>query len=252
MRVEVRQSFDDYVKQAHESAQEILTANGAAIRGLRHFHDFVGSAVWADGADLPPLSSMLTMNAHMLFLSGAHAAMQGHAAAVFPLLRTALENACYAFLIARKPDLQAIWLNRHDNEAARRASRAVFTPAVRETAAAINALQPESGNIVLECYDSAIDSGAHPNPKGLFHHLSISDTRTDGSFAVSLTALHATDAFETQRALIACLDFAFAIALLMSRLRPELTEALATSLSRMNDMKDEAIREFGLSDRREV
>lgn len=229
----------------------MLEADNAAVRGFRLFHAFVARGKWAEGANLSPVAGFLTMNAHMLFLAGAHTALQGHAAATFPLLRTALENVCYAFQIAKDHSLEEIWTSRHRDAQARAKSRAAFTPAVRNTAAAINAIQPDSGNVVMECYDSSIDFGAHPNPRGLLGYLGFSEAATDGTTAVSLTALHGADAFDTQRALIACLDFAWVIALVMVRLRPALTEDLASELAQLNAAKEHAIREFGLSDIRD-
>lgn len=250
MQVQLTLSFDNYIESAHGTARSLIEANNAAVRGFRLFHAFVAGGKWADGANLSPVAGFLTMNAHMLFLAGAHTALQGHAAAIFPPLRTALENVCYAFLIARDPTLETVWIKRHQDEAAKRASRAAFTAAVRDTAAAINAMQPESGNILVECYEAAIDFGAHPNPRGLLGYLAVSEPEAHGT-VVSLTALYGADAFDTQRALIGCLDFACVIALVMARLRPELTEALVIELAQLNEAKEAAIREFGLLDRRD-
>jgi hypothetical protein len=249
MKIQLEKTFDDYVKSASETAETLLSRDSAAVRGFRLFHDYFGQVVWADGAVVPPTSSVLTMNAYLLFLSGAHAALQGHAAAVFPLLRTALENACYAFMIAKNPDLADVWMHRHQDEASRRASRATFTPAVRETALAISALQPESGDIVLECYESAIDFGSHPNPRGVLEHLSFGEPDEDGQVTLSLTALHGPDDFGTKHVLIACLDFAWVIGLVMARTRPELTKEIVDALAALNAAKADAIHEFGLADR---
>jgi len=245
MELRLEKSFDEYVRSAHETAQMLLSSNNAAVHGFRLFHDYFRTTFWAHGAGLSPIPSVLMMNAYLLFLSGTHAALQGHAAAMFPLLRAALENACYAFLISKKPDLGRVWINRHRDDAAMRASRTTFTPAVRTTADAINALQPHSGNIIVECYEAAIDFGAHPNPRGVLGHVSFGEADEEGRVALSLTALHGPDDFETQRALIGCMDFAWAIALVMARTRLQLTEEVAEALAVLNAAKEKAIREFG-------
>lgn len=247
MELQLEKSFDNYVMSAHETAQAFLSDGNAAVRGFRLFHDHFRQTLWGDGAVLSPTSGVLIMNAYLLFLSGAHTALQGHAAAVFPLLRTALENACYAFLIAKDSKLESVWFNRHQDEASKRASRAAFAPAVRNTAEAINVLQPQSGNIILECYESAIDFGGHPNPRGVVEHLRFTGTDQRGWIAISLTALHGPNDFGTQRALIACLEFASTLALIIARTRPKLTRDLCDALIALNAAKEEAICEFGLA-----
>ncbi|MCC7347376.1 MAG: hypothetical protein IT538_08245 [Variibacter sp.] len=247
MELRLPENFDEYVEHAGETARILISGNNASVRGLRMFHIYFRTTLWSDRANISPISSLLKMNSYMLFLAGAHSALQGHVAAIFPVFRTALENACYAFLIAKDPTLADIWINRHRDDASRRASRAKFTSAVQLTASALNEIQPKSGNIVQQLYEASIDFGAHPNPRGVFEYLSVGKADEKGQIALSLTALHGPNDFDTRRGLIACMDFASTIALVMARSRPMLTQQLAEALIGLNAAKEDAIHEFGLS-----
>lgn len=247
MELRLEKSFDGYFASAQETERVLISSNIAAVRGLRRFHCAFHDALWPGSSGVPPTAGVLCMNAYLIFLSGAHSALQEHTAAVFPLVRTALENACYAFLIAKDPSLEGTWVNRHRDEQSRRASRAAFTTAVRKTTDAINALQPQSGDFVMESYEAAIDDGAHPNPRGVMRHIRVAPADEDGRVAMSLTALHGPNDFQTQRGLVACLDFAWAIGLVMARTPPALTGDAAGALVVLNAAKEDALREFGFA-----
>ena len=73
------------------------------------------------------ISLVLLINAYQMFPAGVRTALGGHTAAVFPLLRTALESAAYGALIAAKPELSSIWTNRHHDDEAKKACRNTFT-----------------------------------------------------------------------------------------------------------------------------
>jgi hypothetical protein len=66
-------------------------------------------------------------------------ALSGHAAATFPLFRTAMEAACYAYLMKDNEDLEKVWLDRHTSPEALKKSRKAFTSAVKEAATGIGA-----------------------------------------------------------------------------------------------------------------
>ena len=98
MLLRLDKTFDDYISEGENTVCELLATNGPLIQALRLNHDYFAKTLWADDPDIQPVPGVLGLNAFMLFLAGTRIAMTGHAAAVFPTLRTALEYACYALV----------------------------------------------------------------------------------------------------------------------------------------------------------
>jgi hypothetical protein len=169
--------------------------------------------------------------------------MTGHAGAIFPTLRTALEYACYAFLIADDRALAGVWTNRHDSREALKASRSAFTGAVKATVRKLDEIQSGSANWISEAYDMAIDFGGHPNPRGVFTHTSWGE-ETASHLAINIAGLYSADQFETTRSLIACLEFSLAIAVVLTRCRKEFSKTIQNELNALNDRKESVINEL--------
>jgi hypothetical protein len=94
-------------------------------------------------------------------------ALSGQPYAVPPLVRTALEAACYAYLIANDQSLASAWLNRHVDASSMKRSRDAFRNAVPDAAKRLNAAAPGLGDHVSGAYQQCIDDGAHPNTGGI-------------------------------------------------------------------------------------
>jgi hypothetical protein len=176
-------------------------------------------------------------------MAGIRIAMTGHAGAIFPMLRTALEYACYAFLISSDPSLATVWINRHDSPAALKASRGAFTGAVKEATKKLNDIQPNSADWISDAYDIAIDLGGHPNPRGVFTHISFGE-ETATHQAMSVAGLYSADQFQTTRSLIACLDFSLAIAVVLTRCRKEYSAHIQDELNALNERKEQVTAEL--------
>jgi hypothetical protein len=188
---------------------------------------------------------VLSMNAYMLFLAGVRVAMTGHVAACFPVLRTALESACYGFLIAKDADLSAVWADRHKDADSKKVCRKAFGSAVTDVAKLVEREQPGGGQWLSDAYDAAIDFGAHPNIKSVFGHVRIlEDVPEDPYFRVNLGGLYGSDHWETYRMLIGCLDFALAIAVVLTRAldNPDLEHE--KQLQALNDEKNRVAEAF--------
>lgn len=218
MLVQIDQSIDGYIDMTDSITRALREENSPILQAIRGFDDYFTKTLWREVRTDKPLPMMLAMNAYMLFLAGVRVALTGHVTAVFPVLRTALESACYAHLIAKNPDLGPVWSDRHKGDAAKKASRKAFGSAVADVAKQIDREQPGGGGWVAEAYDLAIDFGGHPNIKSVFGHVRIGeDDPNDPYYRVNLAGLYGADHWETRRILIGCLDFALAIAVVLTR-----------------------------------
>lgn len=228
-------SLDRYIEAANEVTAGLLSSDSKALNALRALHSFFAESLWKDTVDDRPTPLILSLNSFTLFLAGIRMALSGHAIAVFPLLRTALESACYGFLMAKDESLEPIWTNRHDSPDARRLCRQALQAAVPSVSKALDAIQPGSGNLIADAYESAIDFGAHPNPRSIFPHLKIGDENND--YIVRLVTLYSAEQFEAKRALLATVEYGLAIAIVAFRAKAKPTQELADQINKLIDMK---------------
>lgn len=245
MKLQHEHTFDDYFTSGEKSVRNLLNENGSLIRALKRNHDYFVKVLWSDEHEVEPIAGLLGINAFMMLLAGIRIAMTGHAAAIFPTLRTALEYACYAFLITDNPALATIWSDRNKDDASLRSSRGTFTGAVRAAANRLNEIQQGSGNWILEAYDTAIDFGAHPNPRGVIGHISFPPKGSGATYQeVNIIGLYTSEHFETERALVACLDFGLAIAVVLTRCRMEYSERIQRELDELHYQKESVTTEL--------
>ena len=141
-------------------------------------------------------------------------------------------------LIAHRPDLADVWGSRHKGEAARKACRRAFT--FEKSIAHLKARERNIYALAMAAYEGAIDFGAHPNPKGVFHHVSIDEERDDGFKAVTLGSLYGTDHNYTIGGLCACLDFGLAIVGIIVLSCPTVSEKQMAEFNALNDAKNAA------------
>ncbi|WOC16135.1 hypothetical protein [Pseudochrobactrum sp. MP213Fo] len=95
----------------------------------------------------------------------------GLVAAIFPLLRTALESASYGQLIERDPVLADVWTHRHCSEVDKKACSKAFT--LHPGIVHLKDVAPDVYDPAKLTHEGTIDFGAHPNLKGVASHLSI-------------------------------------------------------------------------------
>lgn len=245
MIVEINESLDDYIDTTNAITQALREENGPILQTLHAFDAYFRKTLWRDSGSLGPMAMMLSMNAYMLFLAGVRVAMTGHVNAVFPVLRTALESACYGNLIAKDPELSAVWTDRHRDDAARKTCRKAFGSAVAEVAKQVEREQPGGGQWLADAYDIAIDFGAHPNIKSVFGHVRmLEETPDDPYYRVNLAGLYGADHWETGRMLLGCLDFALAIAVVLTRALDNPDQQHQDELQALNDRKNEVGERF--------
>jgi hypothetical protein len=231
---------------ADETVQELNASKSPFLAALLKYDAYFRRDVWEHAAPSPTFSFVLFLNAYQMFLAGARMALSGHPAAVFPLLRTALESASYGLLMEEDPALSTVWSNRHRSEADKKACRNAFT--FEKAIACLKDVAPGIYALAKEAYEGAIDYGAHSNPKGVFGHVGIDDTRADGLTAVTHTSLYSGSHHETIRGICACLDFGLAIIGIIALSGPTVTENLAEELQALNDAKESAIAAYQSSE----
>ena len=106
MEFRLEHQFSDYIDHGNETTQEILESGSSLVAAIEKFYAFFRDDLWVGDVEMSPTQAFLSMNAFLLYMSAIRMALTGHQAATFPLFRTALESACYAFLEAlTKPSL---------------------------------------------------------------------------------------------------------------------------------------------------
>ncbi|MFT8327449.1 hypothetical protein [Gluconobacter oxydans] len=238
-RVELGDGLVQYMTAADETMRELRAADNPLVKALQQYDAYFRHDLWEHVSPAPAFALVLFLNAYQMFLGAARMALSGHPAAVFPLVRTALESASYGYLMEQQPALSNVWGNRHRSEADKKACRNAFT--FDKAIKGLAHKAPDIGRLAKESYEGAIDYGAHPNLKGVFGHISINGDRPDGMVAVTHTSLYGSAHHETIRGICACLDFGFAIIGIITLSGPTATKKLQDELQALNDAKEAAI-----------
>lgn len=250
MKFELKSSLDSYFKDADESTNVSLNSDDELIGAIRIYYTFFVDELFIDKNQLKPFTAMMALNSFMLFLASVRVSLSGHEAATFPIFRTSLEAACYAFLIGEESETENVWLSRHKNEEALKACRRKFTSAVKDTAKKIETLDfisPGTREWINNAYDGAIDFGAHPNPRSVLPHMKIDEDRVDGYVGINLVGLHSPNSHEHNRSMMACLDYGLIVMLILICCVKPKSDDLILGFRRMNDLKEKlSVELFGM------
>ncbi len=241
-RVDLGGGLRQYMAAADECLQELQSSENPLVTVLLQYDEYFRHDLWQPAPPAASFAVLLFFNAYQLFLAGVRLALSGHPAALFPLMRTALESASYGLLMAQQPALSEVWRNRHRGEADKRACRKAFT--FDRAIAGVRDKAPNIHSLAKEAYEGAIDYGAHPNLKGVFGHIIVDDARPDGMTAVTHTSLYGAAHYETIRGLCACLDYGFLIISIVALSSPSVPAKVATELRALNDAKEMAIAAY--------
>ncbi|MDD2046845.1 hypothetical protein [Pseudomonas putida] len=207
-------SLQDYLVATSENAQDHANEPPQLMYLVNQMDQIFQEEIFACDFKADPTSGLLVMNAYTMLLSAVRQALSGHVVSTFPIVRTALESACYAFLIARDGANADIWFRRHDSEKDHKNCRDVFTvaKAVKELKS-INTLMAE---YVQAHYAASIDFGAHPNRKSVIDHLEDSGPIDNGMHGFSLTGVYGQNSWHVNLGLLACVEVGQAIAFVVA------------------------------------
>lgn len=227
--------LQDYLRVAEQSTKNAIE-NASEFFHLAEAVDGLFALTIGELANGDVMASLLTMNAQSLYNGAVRIALSGHHAGMFPVLRTCLESACYAYLIVLRPELSSIWSERHNGERQMRECRNRFKSAVSDIVKEIKKTQPEAGQWINDCYQGSIDSGGHPNSQSVFRSMSIDDAGKH--WAVSLTSVYAGDSEFVDWSLYACAETGLCAACVIAlAFRPD-DEAVWNEVNRLMVIKN--------------
>lgn len=225
-------NLQGYLAAANNSTTETIRDNSEFFRLTESVDELFARAAGRNIAS-SPFVAILNMNSRLLYTASIRLATSGHQAAIFPLLRTSLESACYAYLISRKPDLGEIWANRHRDDASMKKCRNTFNSAVSDCAKQMNIASPTSGSILEEMYQQMINDGGHPNTRSIVRALSIEDAGENWE-----VRLHAVDPGRVDLSLFCCAEIGLYTTWPMGAIEP-IDQEFWKAAAFVNDVKNE-------------
>ncbi len=111
------------------------------------------------------IAALLFLQCHAAMRAAAGEVMAGQVVESYRQCRGMMENAAYALHIHRNPDLATVWLNRHVDEAAMKASKSAFQHG--KVAESVKAANVHAADRFEQLYQRTIDFGGHPNERSV-------------------------------------------------------------------------------------
>ena len=133
---------------------------------------------WLNPSNL--ITPHLLFRCHSAYRAACEHAMAGQVTDTFPQIRVCLEYAGYALHIHKNPDLDEMWLRRHDDEPAKKTVIGEFK--VSNVRATIEKANRHAAKVFDELYERAIDFGGHPNERAITSSLKMTDLGDRTSF----------------------------------------------------------------------
>ena len=150
------------------------------------------------------LTRFLMVRAHSSFLAAIRLAMSGQLFESYTVLRSSIEQAWYALYIAKDrqpPERSEIWLRRNDDEASKAKCKKEFT--VANVRSAHESFDSVTAKELQQLYETMIDLGAHPNPRGVLTAMSRSETDEEINYRVGILFLEPIPLLTTLRMAVA-------------------------------------------------
>ncbi len=205
-------SLQDYLRATSENAQDHLDEPPQLMFLVEQMDEIFQLEIFVKDYEAAPTAALLVMNAYTMLLSAVRQALSGHVVSTFPVVRTALESACYALLIARDESKANIWFSRHDSEKAYKSCRDAFT--VAKAVKELKSIDTRMAEYVQAHYDASIDFGAHPNRKSVVDHLDDTGLGEDDLHGFSLIGVYGRDSWHVNLALLVCVEVGQAVVFL--------------------------------------
>lgn len=216
-----------YLKATSENIDDHFKQPPDLMHLVIQMDEIFQNEIFSHEFDANAFASFLGMNSYTILLSAVRQALSGHTVTVFPLVRTALESACYAYLIAHDKKAENMWLNRNKSKSALELCRKNLT--VQKAKTHLMSLCPEMANFVKQLYDASIDHGAHPNRKAVFMNLSNGGEIDEKFHCFTFTGVYSANSWNVNYALLVCTEYGQAIAFLLAacvKKHPFLTDRL--------------------------
>lgn len=182
--------MEDYFRDQDETFAQARAGHSSLLPLINEIDAFYREEVFVSVENAKPLAVQLCLNAHLLLLATARQALSGHPNSVFPLGRTALESACYAYLIMFDESLGDVWLRRDESPQHMKDCRGKFGQAVSDVAKHLSKDVAWLGKLVSDLYQSLISYGAHPNSKSVTDYMHFKDEDEQGLIPVILGGLY--------------------------------------------------------------
>lgn len=200
--------LDEYLSIADSIQAEIAVAHTEWMNVLRDEDEIWRTELFGDTFTIAPVSATLSLQSFYFWLASVRMVLSGHSSAVYPLLRTSLEAACYAYKIAKEPELSNVWLERDRSSESRKRFRRQFDQAVADVAKLFDD-SPDMSASIRQMYDGTIAFGGHPNPRAILDHLEIGPETEDELQSMTLTALNSATSINTVRSIVATVEHGY-------------------------------------------
>lgn len=234
-------SFRAFLTACTENQDEVLAQNSPYVAMMDALDSFLLTHITNPSvvpSDL--VMHALRINARFMLLTAYRIGLTGHAAAVYPTLRTALENACYAFLMSQDESLSDVWMKRSLSVAHAKAFKIAFNKAIADARNLIDKLHPNNlGTWMYELYKASMEFGAHPNALTVVLHTRFSDDEATGWTKYENIALYTVGNFEFDRTLLACVEMGLAIAIVLSMTLDVPSQEILQDVNYLNTMKND-------------
>lgn len=247
-------SLRSFLTACSENQDEVLTGDSPYVAMMDALDSFLLTHI-TNPTEAPSdlVMHALRINARFLLLTGFRIGLSGHAAGVYPTLRTALETACYSFLMSRDENLSDVWMKRSLSVDHTKAFKKAFKQPIADARDLMDKLYPNDlGKWMYELYQASMEFGAHPNALTVALHTRFSDDDATGWTKYENIALYTVGNFEFDRTLLACVETGLAIAIVLSMTFEKPPQVVFESLNNLNSMKDnlESIlrSKFGIDD----
>lgn len=162
---EERKDILSFYELSEKNFKEVIGSSSEIVSKVKAIDDVFDTLIDNISTDEFLLQPFFLVRSHSLFRSSARIGLGGQLPDAYVLLRAVLENALYAWYLARHPDLNKVWLSRMDGGTQKKQMKKNF-----QFKPILTALSEEDkliGEKISTLYDSLIDFGAHPNAFGV-------------------------------------------------------------------------------------
>lgn len=136
----------------------------------------------------PIFTGPMYLRSQYAYKTAAGMTLAGQFPESFVMMRSCLEYAGWALLIFADPRLEEVFVNRHVDDASKKAQRRQFE--MTNVMAKIASFDQTLSDICKDLYGRCIDFGGHPNPHGMLGTMNIdkdADLKMTGMSTFALT-----------------------------------------------------------------